>query len=271
MAKVTLTSQVAGKVDVNAKTAVDTEGKTTSVTFVVASTIAVDYPEVFANGVDVNYVRLLLRDGELHPVTDAEIEFISSLSGVVISKVTNQGNGVYIASISSRQVGELNVSVRCNGVMLSSLVAHFKFKPATAKLEVSFEGKLISSPYKIKRSDDKFKFHFFGNGLSGGTICLIYRRAPPKKPTEWMLSPTSKDTLCVEGSAHIDVIVNDVGWYDGMDYRYAVGRKEGDKYVPITGEFRMIKDKSDLNIYGARNASECSANIKVNCPPKVRH
>ncbi|MCW6634462.1 Ig-like domain-containing protein [Yersinia ruckeri] len=242
VATVTLTSRVAGKVDVSAKTAVDTEGKTTSVTFVVASTIAVDYPEIFANGFDLNYVRLSLRDGELHPVTDAKIEFVSSLSGVVISNVINQGNGVYIASISGTRAGELNVRVRCNGVMLSSLVAYFKLKPVTAILEVSFKGKQISSPYAVKNQDDQFKFHFFGDGLSGGTICLIYRRAPPRSETEWRLSPTTKDTQCVTGSAHIDVIVNDAGWYDGMDYRYAIGRKKAeDVYVPITDEFRMTK------------------------------
>ncbi|ELM3740988.1 hypothetical protein RYR39_002907, partial [Yersinia ruckeri] len=207
----------------------------------VASTIAVDYPEIFANGLDLNYVRLSLRDGELHPVTDAKIEFVSSLSSVVISDVINQGNGVYIASISGLRAGELNVRVRCNGVMLSSLVAYFKLKPVTAILEVSFKGKQISSPYAIKNQDDQFKFHFFGDGLSGGTICLIYRRAPPRSETEWRLSPTTKDTQCVKGSAHIDVIVNDAGWYDGMDYRYAIGRKVGDAYVPITDEFRMTK------------------------------
>ncbi|TBL66042.1 Ig-like domain-containing protein, partial [Hafnia paralvei] len=228
---------------VTATTPFDTKGKTASVTFKVGqvdegtSKLEIKYPTVFANDIDTNTVTLSLRDSTNNAITNADVAFVSSLSGVTISSVTHLGDGIYTADVRSKQVGIVRIKATIEGKELQSLFMDFQFIAPTVSMEVSSNGTLIHSPYQAYHSE-KITFHITGVGMEGSKICLVYKYPG----SDWKLSPTipkEQGQGCVDPGKVLDISFTDSPWYP-KTYSYALARSDGNSYIVLTEPFNIL-------------------------------
>ncbi|ENA1774690.1 Ig-like domain-containing protein, partial [Yersinia ruckeri] len=119
VAKVTLTSQVAGKVGVSAKTAVDTEGKTTSVIFKVDVTTAridlfrTNKTVAVGNGNDGITFTAVVKDAGGNPAPNVEVKFTPTKDGKLSAPtaITDE-YGVAQVSLTSQVAGRVGVNAK---------------------------------------------------------------------------------------------------------------------------------------------------------------
>ncbi|ENA1730768.1 Ig-like domain-containing protein, partial [Yersinia ruckeri] len=163
VATVTLTSRVAGKVDVSAKTAVDTEGKTTSVTFTMNVSVfklEPDKPNAIADGQDpVTFTATVVNNEGGHPVPNVRVKFTQTKGRLSKTEVTTDEYGVAKVVLTSAVGGWIDVSANVE------LGTETTVKKASANFLVD-----------INPHDPRSKFYFDPQGIlaNGKTTSTLW-------------------------------------------------------------------------------------------------
>ncbi|MCW6673216.1 inverse autotransporter beta domain-containing protein, partial [Yersinia ruckeri] len=118
VATVTLTSRVAGKVDVSAKTAVDTEGKTTSVTFTAdvttakIATLTTDKAVAVDDGKAAITFTATVKDAGGNLAPNTKVQFTTTEGALSKTEATTDEHGVATVTLTSRVAGKVDVSAK---------------------------------------------------------------------------------------------------------------------------------------------------------------